>query len=24
VDVVAVDLTPSGAVITHYRNAVTG
>jgi len=24
VDVVAVDLTPTGAVIAHYRNAVTG
>ena len=24
VDVVAIDLTPTGAVITHYRNAVTG
>ena len=24
VDVVAVDLGPTGAVITHYRNAVTG
>ena len=24
VDVVAVDLTPQGAVVTHHRNAVTG
>ncbi len=24
VDVIAVDLTPTGATITHHRNAITG